>query len=286
MYAGQGRGRLGVGRHTTPTEGYERDFLYRGITFWTNELSLLRRRGVGPGREARDDANAEHPPPVAVPGAALATGPSGTETFAAGSLLATNLEAHMAGSGSFDVLFRALRAGLPGRLLPDPQPRAADHPRQRQEPHLRADATATEGWTREALPRVCRSSASSASGPVDSDESDEFFVTVTGFLTPSSLYHGTCRRRRAGAGSSPPPSSSTRGGSWSVSTRRCPRTAPGCPTSRCAAKDLPLDGSAPTLLYAYGGFEISLTPELQRVARRGLARAGRRLRAGEHPRRR
>ena len=32
-----------------------------------------------------------------------------------------------------------------------------------------------------------------------------------------------------------------------------------------APKDLPMDGSSPTLLYGYGGFEISLTPAYQGV---------------------
>ena len=46
------------------------------------------------------------------------------------------------------------------------------------------------------------------------------------------------------------------------------------------------DGSNPTLLNAYGGFQVSETPPLLRHHRQALARARRRLRARQHPRRR
>ena len=50
-------------------------------------------------------------------------------------------------------------------------------------------------------------------------------------------------------------------------------------------KGLKLDGQNPTLLYAYGGFDISLTPAFSR-AQRGVAGNGRHLRAAELARRR
>ena len=56
--------------------------------------------------------------------------------------------------------------------------------------------------------------------------------------------------------------------------------------SRSRRKDLKLDGTNPTLLYGYGGFEISLTPGYSPARRRGLAGKGRRLRRRQHPRRR
>ena len=50
-------------------------------------------------------------------------------------------------------------------------------------------------------------------------------------------------------------------------------------------KGLALDGSNPTLLYGYGGFNIVAVADLQRGAHRA-ARAGLRLRVGQHARRR
>ena len=59
----------------------------------------------------------------------------------------------------------------------------------------------------------------------------------------------------------------------------------GCPMFLVHKKGLKLDGNNPTLLYAYGGFNIVQAPDVQRLAA-GAARAGLRLREREHARRR
>ena len=51
-------------------------------------------------------------------------------------------------------------------------------------------------------------------------------------------------------------------------------------------KGFKANGKNPTLLYGYGGFEISQRAPLLGRHRRRLGRARRRLRAGQHPRRR
>ena len=69
---------------------------------------------------------------------------------------------------------------------------------------------------------------------------------------------------------------------WYGSTSPPPPTALGCRTSSSA----PTEASGPTLLEAYGGFEVSRTPGYDAALGLGLARPGRHLRAGQHPRRR
>ncbi len=46
----------------------------------------------------------------------------------------------------------------------------------------------------------------------------------------------------------------------STSMRRRRRTERRCRTSSCTRKDIKLDGSNPTLVYGYGGFQVSQTP--------------------------
>ena len=51
-------------------------------------------------------------------------------------------------------------------------------------------------------------------------------------------------------------------------------------------RELVFDGSAPTLLYGYGGFQVSMTPAYSRRAGQIMARARRRLCRRQYPRRR
>ncbi len=72
----------------------------------------------------------------------------------------------------------------------------------------------------------------------------------------------------------------------SRSTRRFLPTERAFPTSRLPARISRSDGNNPTLLYGYGGFEVSMLPSY-RPARRGrLAGEGRGLCGRQHPRRR
>jgi prolyl oligopeptidase len=61
--------------------------------------------------------------------------------------------------------------------------------------------------------------------------------------------------------------------------------APRCRTSWCA-KALAFDGKAPTLLYGYGGFEMSMTARYSGGIGKAWLEPGRRVRGGQHPRRR
>jgi len=104
-------------------------------------------------------------------------------------------------------------------------------------------------------------------GPIDSEESDELWVTVSDFLQPSTLALGN-----AAAGpdapveplKSLPPQFDSKG---LTTTQHEAISADGTkiPYFVIGPADLTLDGTTPTLLYGYGGFEVSLTPSYQAV---------------------
>ena len=95
------------------------------------------------------------------------------------------------------------------------------------------------------------------------DFSDRYFFTYTGFLSPSGLYFvtedGTVRRVK-----SLPDFFDA--GKFKVSQNEAV-SADGTkiPYFLIAPKTMQLDGSNPTLLYGYGGFEISLRPRYSAI---------------------
>jgi prolyl oligopeptidase len=94
---------------------------------------------------------------------------------------------------------------------------------------------------------------------VDEIESDQYFLSVTGFLTPGSLY--LCE---AGSDARLPLKSMPAffDASPYVAEQFAARSQDGTlvPYFVVRRHDAPLDGSNPTLLYGYGGFEVSLKP--------------------------
>jgi prolyl oligopeptidase len=113
-------------------------------------------------------------------------------------------------------------------------------------------------WKREAIPDTARLSSAVVS-PVDPDESDDYFLTVSGFLTPSTLFFGTVGVKPAEKLKASPQSFNADG--MEVTQHEAiSKDGMKVPYFQVARKDLKLDGSNPTLLYGYGGFQLSQTP--------------------------
>jgi prolyl oligopeptidase len=169
------------------TKGYERDFVYRAITFYTNEL-FLRRDGRLVKVEKPDSANAlVHRDLLLVELRDDWT--VGGKTYPAGALLATDFEAFLKGERRFDVLFEPTeRKSLAGfrPTLNHVLLNELDNVKNRVYVLARKDGR----WTREPLPGMPEIGAVGASA-VDDEESDDYFMTVTGYLTPTSLFLGT-----------------------------------------------------------------------------------------------
>src|SRR5690606_16163001 len=96
---------------------------------------------------------------------------------------------------------------------------------------------------------------------VDDEASDAIWMTVTDYLTPTTLMLGD-----AGEGAAAPETLKTMPAFFDASRHvveqhfATSKDGTRVPYFLVRPKDQPLDGTAPTLLYGYGGFEISLTP--------------------------
>ena len=95
-------------------------------------------------------------------------------------------------------------------------------------------------------------------GAVDADESNDYFMTTTDYLTPTTLSMGQIGQEPRRLKSLPAffdASNLAISQNFAVS-----KDGTKIPYFMVANKDLKLDGNNPTLLYGYGGFEISMQP--------------------------
>ncbi len=247
---------ISAGRDHTP--GFERDFVSRTIAFYNDEVYLVGADGgltkVDAPNSANKSANREWitlelREPWTV----------GGKTYKAGSLLAAKFDDFMAGKRAFDVLFEPTdTSSLAGfswtrnhlilNVLEDVKNK------------LTVLTPGTSGWSRRPLQGVPEFGTVSARA-VDSDESDALWLTVTDYLTPTSLLLGD-----AGEGAAAPETLKTQPAFFDASNHvveqhfATSKDGTRVPYFLVRPKGLAYDGTAPTLLYGYGGFEISLTP--------------------------
>jgi prolyl oligopeptidase len=237
------------------TKGFERDFIYRGLTFFTNELYLLRD-GKPVKIEKPDSANASmHREWLLIE--LREAWDTGGKTHPAGALLATKLDDFLAGKRDFAVLFapsaRTSLAGFsPTRnhiLLNE-----LDNVRNR----LYVLTHGEDGWKREPLPGMPAFGTVSA-GAIDDEESDAYFMTVADYLTPTSLYLGEVGKGAPDRLKSLPAFFDKAG--LEVAQREATSDdGTRVPYFIVSRKDMQLDGDNPTLLYGYGGFEVPMLP--------------------------
>jgi prolyl oligopeptidase len=237
------------------TEGFERDFVSRTIAFYNDELYL---RGADGGLTKIDAPNTANKS-VYREWLLLELREdyaAGGKTFRKGSLIAARFDAFMAGSRDFDVLFEpsettALAGMSPTRnhlvlnVLEDVKNR------------LYVLTHKDGAWTREPLVGAPAFGTVSLS-PVDAEASDDYFLTVTDYLTPTTLMMGTI-------GTAPEPLKQLPAffdASGLEITQHFATSKDGTrvPYFMVAKKGLEANGRNPTLLYGYGGFEVSLTP--------------------------
>jgi prolyl oligopeptidase len=181
--------------------------------------------------------------------------PAGT-VFKTGSLIAGDLDEFMAGGRDFEVLFEprhrvSLKAYTVTKnyLLLD----ILDNVKARLT-EMRREAGQ---WKRRDVdvPRM----AYVGLAALDRDTSDEYWITVSSFIEPTTLYLGKAgidaREKMKGL-----PAFFDAKGLKVEQYEATSKDGTGVPYFLVMRENLTLDGSNPTILFGYGGFEISQTP--------------------------
>jgi prolyl oligopeptidase len=234
--------------------GHTYEFVRRGVTFFTDE-TFIRRGDDWVRIDKPADAQASTFGEYLLLRLRSDWTVAG-KTHNAGSLLAANLDAYVKGDRTLTALFEPTeRTSLAGfsdtknyLLLNE-----LDNVRSRPYQLHYADGK----WDRTAIAAPAFG-AVSVSG-VDSDESDDYFMTLTDFLTPSSLCLGVAGKPGRETLKTLPAFFKADGLEIQQfeATSKDGTRVPYFVVSR---KGVKLNGSQPTLLYGYGGFEISMQP--------------------------
>ncbi len=260
---------IAAGHDFTP--GYERDLVSRTLAFYNDELYLRGADGRLAKVDAPNSANKD------VHGRWLLLQlrdpwTVGGKTYPSGALLASDFDAFMAGKREFAMLFEPTdktsleayawtKSHLVLNVLDDVKNR------------LRVLTPAADGsaWATSEFAGAPQIGTLGVRA-VDSDESDAVWLTATDYLTPTTL-------SLADIGKAPEPLKSMPAffdASNLVLEQHFATSADGTrvPFFIVHRKGVPHDGKQPTLLYGYGGFEVSLTPAYSGIVGKGWLEKG------------
>ena len=245
---------VGVSAWRDHMPGFERDFVGRAMTFYSNRLYQNAGGKLRPV-DKPDDANAnvwrewlliELRTPWTV----------GGRSWPAGSLLAAKFDDWMAGKRDLQALFTPTPttslqgySSTRGALLLN----VLDNVRSRI-----FVLTPGPTWASVAMAGLPDIGTIGVSG-VDDMRSDDYWLTITDFLTPTSLSLGS-----VGSDTRTPlkytPAYFDGSRDQVTQHEAVSRDGTKIPYFEVAPKELALTGQAPTLLTGYGGFEVSELP--------------------------
>nr|WP_225737327.1 prolyl oligopeptidase family serine peptidase [Dyella acidiphila] len=263
---------LAVNASHDRTPGYERDFVSVAHDFYHSDTYQLKD-GKLIHLDAPADAAAVDPHREWLLVQLRDAWTVGGTTYPSGALIATKYDDFMAGKRQFTTLF-----------TPDQHTALSDYMWTRH--HLiinvmddvksRLDVLTPQAdgsWKHEAMPGAPQFSTVDVVG-TDPDHSDEYWLSVTGFLTPPSLERGVLGEQQAQALKQSPAFFDA--SKYEVSQHFVTsKDGTQVPYFELAPKGLKLDGNNRTLLYGYGGFEVSLQPHYSAsVGRAWLGRGG------------
>ena len=242
------------------TPGWQRDFVSRTLAFYNDELYLRGKDGTLVKIDAPNSAQKnvhkewlllELREPYS----------AGGKTYAPGALIATRFDDFIAGKREFTALFE-----------PDEHSSLAGYTWTRDhlvlnvmhdvKNRLSVLTPGKDGWAKSdfvGAPTI----GTLGVGAVDADDSNAVWLTATDFLTPTTLSIATVTDKSGGQQPEVLKSNPVFfDGSKDVIEQHFATSKDGTkvPYFLVRPKALAFDGKAPTLLYGYGGFEVSMTP--------------------------
>jgi prolyl oligopeptidase len=265
---------MSVGAMHDDSPGFERNFVSRNIAFYNDELYWLKSPEELVKIDAPNTANKsvfknflllELREPWTIQ----------SETYSGGSLLVADLNEYLGGKRQFQVLFEPTESTALSSVTTTKDYvviNTLDDVKNRIFVLKPEGSSATDGWKREPLVGAPAFGTVNVTA-VDSDESNDYFMTSTDYLTPTTLSIGTIGKAPEELKRLPHFFDSS---GFQIS-QHFATSADGTkvPYFMVAKKDLELSGQNPTLLYGYGGFEISLQPNYSAtVGRAWLTQGG------------
>ncbi|MEH6420659.1 prolyl oligopeptidase family serine peptidase [Pseudomonas sp. CGJS7] len=255
------------------TPGFERDFVQRALAFYNDELYLRGNDGKLTKIDLPNSASkyahrewlvAELRDPYE----------AGGKKYASGSLIAIKFDDFLAGKRSFTTLFAptettSLASAVWTRhhLILN----VLDDVKYKLSVLTPTENGAPGEWKRSAFVGA-PAFGTVAVAAVDNDESDAVWMSASDYLTPTTLALAEVGKAPQTLKTNP----TFFDASKDVIEQHFAKSKDGTrvPYFVVRPKDLKLDGKAPTLLYGYGGFEISLTPSYSGAIGKGWLEKG------------
>ncbi len=237
------------------TPGHERDFVSRTLAFYNDDIYLRGKDGTLTKIDAPNSAQkGVHKDWLVLE--LREPYEAGGKTFKAGSLITANFNDFMAGKRDFSVLFEPTdKTSLAGSTF------TRDHlvlnVMEDVKNKLRVLTPGKDSWASSEFvgaPTI----GTLGVGAVDADDSNAVWLTATDFLSPTTLSIAEIGQKPEVLKSNP----AFFDGGKDVIEQHFATSKDGTkvPYFLVRPKALAFDGKAPTLLYGYGGFEVSMTP--------------------------
>jgi len=265
---------MSVGAVHDDSPGFERNFVTRNIAFYNDELFLVKDSGELVKIDAPNTASKS----VFKQYLLLELREAwtlGTKTYPAGSLLVSDFDRFLRGERAFEVLFEpSANTALSSVTTTKDHVviNVLEDVKNRLYVLTPSNTESPTAWRREPLVGAPAFGTVNVTA-VDSDDSNDYFMTSTDYLTPTTLSIGTIGKVPEELKRLPHFFDSV---GMQISQHFATSSdGTKVPYFMVAKKDVNLDGKNPTLLYGYGGFEISLQPNYSAtVGRAWLTQGG------------